>query len=92
MADKKLDCILECVLFAAGEAVKTDKLAEIVDETQGTNIAEQIAAGITGQPAPTAPAEGQGAMTTGEALGGGEEEAPITKKARERVANSTNPT
>ena len=68
------------------------KLAEIVDETQGTNIAEQIAAGITGQPAPTAPAEGQGAMTTGEALGGGEEEAPITKKARERVANSTNPT
>ena len=68
------------------------KLAEIVDATQGTNIAEQIAAGITGQPAPTAPAEGQGAMTTGEALGGGEEEAPITKKARERVANSTNPT
>ena len=44
------------------------------------------------QPAPTAPAEGQGAMTTGEALGSGEEEAPITKKARERVANSTNPT
>ena len=68
------------------------KLAEIVDATRGTNIAEQIAAGITGQPAPTAPAEGQGAMTTGEALGGGEEEAPITKKARERVANSTNPT
>ncbi len=32
MVDKKLQCILECVLFAAGEAVKTDKLAEIVEE------------------------------------------------------------
>lgn len=29
--NQSLECILECILFAAGEAVKTDKLAEIAD-------------------------------------------------------------
>lgn len=29
--EKRLECILECILFAAGEAVKTEKLAEIAD-------------------------------------------------------------
>lgn len=34
MAVKNLQCILECILFAAGEAVKTDKLAEITSSTR----------------------------------------------------------
>ena len=38
MAEKNLQCILECVLFAAGEAVKTDKLAEIVEEKRETVV------------------------------------------------------
>ncbi len=38
MAEKNLQCILECVLFAAGEAVKTDKLAEIVGENRDAVI------------------------------------------------------
>ena len=70
------------------------QLAQIVDQTQGTNMAEQIAQGIMGgggvpmaggQPAPNAEKT--------EALGGSEkEEASGTKKARQRVAESTDPT
>ena len=71
------------------------QLAQIVDQTKGTNIAEQIAAGITGG-APGAPLGGavsQGVDQT-EALGGdsGTGEAENTKKARQRVADSTSPT
>ena len=43
MAEKNLQCILECVLFAAGEAVKTDKLAEIVEEKRDVVIREMEA-------------------------------------------------
>ena len=69
------------------------QLAQMVDQARGTNIADQIAAGITGSPAP-APVDGsqQGAANT-EALGGAEKaEASNTKKARQRVAESTSPT
>ena len=69
------------------------QLAQMVDQARGTNIADQIAAGITGSPAP-APVDGgqQGAENT-EALGGAEKaEASGTKKARQRVAESTSPT
>ena len=75
------------------------QLAEIVDAERGTNLADQIAAGITGGPAPALieganeenPAEKVGET---EALGGkaGKAEAANTKAARERVANSTDPT
>ena len=69
------------------------QLAQMVDQANGTNIADQIAAGLTGSPAP-APVDGgqQGAENT-EALGGAEKaEASGTKKARQRVAESTSPT
>ena len=70
------------------------QMAQIIDQTQGTNMAEQIAQGIMGgggvpmaggQPAPN--------VSNTEALGGSEkEEASGTKKARQRVAESTDPT
>ena len=71
-------------------------LAQMVDQVKGTNMAEQMAAGMGGAPMP-APAEGGNpAEKVGEteALGGkeGKAEAANTKKARERVANSTDPT
>ena len=72
-------------------------LAQIVDQTQGTNISDQIAAGIMGQAAPAtmggaAPAPVAKVEET-EALGGNEKaEASTTKKARQRVAESTSPT
>ena len=74
-------------------------LAKIVDKYEGSNIAEQIAAGITGGslPSPTSSAGGESPaenVEETEALGGneGEKESAITKKARQRVAESTDPT
>lgn len=74
-------------------------LAQIVDKHEGSNIAEQIAAGITGGVSPSpiggasgnAPAEN---VEETEALGGkeGGKESHVTKKARQRVAESTDPT
>lgn len=70
-------------------------LSKIVDKHEGTNLAEQIAAGITGGVAP-APISGGGKaenVEETEALGGdGEKESSTTKKARQRVAESTDPT
>ena len=70
------------------------KLAEMVDQLRGTNLAEQIASGIVGGAPvmPIAGASGKQVAQT-EALGGdGKREASHTKKARERVAESTDPT
>ena len=74
------------------------QMAKIIDQTQGTNIAEQIAAGIVGG-APASASMAGGAevaekVEETEALGGkeGGEEAANTKKARQRVAESTDPT
>ena len=71
-------------------------LAKMVDQAKGTNLAEHIAAGITGAPAPMVMDGGQapGAnVDETEALGGEEKgEATNTKKARQRVAESTDPT
>ena len=70
-------------------------LAQMVDQDRGTNLAEQMAAGITGGPVP-APVGGEGPaenVEETEALGGKEgKEASGTKKARQRVADSTSPT
>ena len=74
-------------------------LAQMVDQARGTNLAEQIASGITGG-APVAPILGGGEdnpakkVEETEALGGkeGAKEASGTKKARQRVAESTDPT
>ena len=70
-------------------------LAQMVDQSRGTNLAEQIAAGITGAPAPMAVdgAAPAAKVDETEALGGTENgEASTTKKARQRVAESTDPT
>ena len=71
-------------------------LAQMVDQSRGSNIAEQLMAQFTGG-APVAPIDGtapaQNVEQT-EALGGkaGAKEASNTKKARQRVAESTDPT
>ena len=68
-------------------------LAQMVDQSRGTNLADQIAAGITGGPVPV-PMDGSApGEKSVEAIGGSEKgEASGTKKARQRVAESTNPT
>ena len=69
-------------------------LAQMVDQTRGSNIAEQLAAQFGGG-APVAPIDGKAAskVEETEALGGNEgSEASNTKKARQRVADSTSPT
>jgi hypothetical protein len=71
------------------------QLAQIVDQTQGTNMAEQIAQGIMGGGGAAPLVSGQPGTNVEqtEALGGSEkEEASGTKKARQRVAESTDPT
>ena len=71
-------------------------LAQMVDQARGSNIAEQLVAQFSGG-APVAPIDGtnpaQNVEQT-EALGGkeGTKEASNTKKARQRVAESTDPT
>ena len=66
-------------------------MAQVIDQLKGTNMAEQIAAGIMGGQ----PVSGGGAQSAEktEALGGEEsKESSVTKKARQRVAESTSPT
>ena len=69
-------------------------LAQMVDRDHGSNLAEQIAAGISGG-APVAAIDGDlaGNVEETEALGGeeGGKESTHTKKARQRVAESTSP-
>lgn len=71
-------------------------LAQMVDQSRGSNIAEQLMAQFSGG-APVAPIDGTNPsqkVEQTEALGGkeGVKEASNTKKARERVAQSTDPT
>ena len=68
-------------------------LAQMVDQARGSNIAEQLMAQFSGG-APVAPIDGGSASVENtEALGGeATKEASNTKKARQRVAESTNPT
>ena len=70
-------------------------LAQMVDQSRGSNLAEQIAAGITGG-APVTPIDGAVPKDTAnnQSLGGEgkKAESSTTKNARTRVANSTSPT
>ena len=70
-------------------------LAQMVDQTRGSNIAEQLMAQFSGG-APVTPVDGSvpsKSVEETEALGGKENnEASTTKKARQRVAQSTDPT
>ena len=69
------------------------QMAQIIDQTKGTNMAEQIAAGITGGVAPASGGEAKADAEDAEALGGNKnDEHPIAKKARQRVAEATDPT
>ena len=69
------------------------QMAQMLDMTNGTNMADQVASGITGAGAPVISDGGKSAENM-EALGGSNStaEASNTKKARQRVANSTSPT
>ena len=69
-------------------------MAQALDQVKGTNMAEQIAAGITGGAMPAPVSGGDPAQAEeNEALGGTHnEEHPYAKKARQRVAESTDPT
>ena len=70
-------------------------LAQMVDQSRGSNLAEQIAAGITGG-TPVTPIDGAVPKDTAnnQSLGGEgkKAESSTTKNARTRVANSTSPT
>jgi hypothetical protein len=70
------------------------QLAQMVDQQKGSNLAEQIAAGITGGEAPIPMDGSEPDVEHTEALGGkeGAKEASGTKNARQRVAESTSPT
>ena len=66
-------------------------LARMVDSARGSNLAEQLAAQF-GAGAPVAPVDGKAPAGAGEARGGDAGgEAENTKKARQRVADSTSP-
>ena len=71
------------------------QMGQLIDQSNGTNLADQIASGITGGMAPAPMDGGETAKNVDEteALGGNEKsEATNTKKARQRVAESTSPT
>ena len=71
-------------------------LAQMVDQARGTNIAQQLMAQLGGGAAPVPATNGSVApnVEQTEALGGNEggAESSTTKKARQRVAESTDPT
>ena len=70
-------------------------LAQMVDQARGSNIAEQLMAQFSGQaPVPAIDGSSHPNVEDKEALGGkeGGAEASNTKKARQRVAESTDPT
>jgi hypothetical protein len=67
-------------------------LAKMVDQARGSNIAEQLMAQFSGQ-APVQAIDGNAPnVSDKEALGGDGGEASTTKKARQRVVESTDPT
>ena len=70
-------------------------LAQMVDQARGSNIAQQLMAQFSGQaPVPAIDGQSQLNVADKEALGGNNSgaEASNTKKARQRVAESTDPT
>ena len=68
------------------------KMAQQLDRLQGSNMAEQMMAGMQGGGAPV-PVVAAPAAAKSEALGGEDiGESATTKKARQRVADSTTPT
>ncbi len=69
------------------------RMAQMIDDDRGTNMAEQMAAAMMGQPVPGGAMGGPAQAPKPEDSGSGfEGEANNTKQARERVAESTSPT
>ena len=69
------------------------QMAQIIDQLKGTNLATQMSAGAAEGATPVPAAGSTANAEDTEALGGAEaKESPNTKKARQRVAESTNPT
>ena len=69
------------------------QMAQTIDQMKGTNLAAQMAAGVAGGAGPVPAAGGAANIEETEALGGAEtKETTNTKKARQRVADSTSPT
>lgn len=69
------------------------QMAQIIDQLKGTNLATQMVAGAAEGATPVPAAESTANAEDTEALGGAEtKESTNTKKARQRVAESTNPT
>lgn len=68
-------------------------LAQIADRANGTNLAAQLAAQITGSPMPASTSGRSADISETEALGGeaGPGESKITKKARQETAERTAP-
>ena len=64
------------------------QMAQMLDQVKGSNMAQQIAAGITGGPAPAI----MDGSVEPEMPEGEKAEPSVTKKARQRVAESTSPT
>ena len=60
------------------------QMGEVIDAQNGTNMADQIAAGILNEPQPQNP-QASGKIYTGE------EESSVTANARERAASTTEP-
>ena len=75
-------------LMAARQQVMA--LATLIDEKNGTNYTEQFAAQMSGE-MPMSPGGASADVGMTEALGGAKKEASSTKKARQRVAESTSP-
>lgn len=70
-------------------------MAQIVDKHEGSNLSEQIATSILGGSPVAQTSSNMNSDTNAketEALGGEEKESSTTKKARQRVAESTDPT
>lgn len=85
--------MLQMIQMLQGQMIQ---MAQIIDSLKNTNMTEQLAANF-GMEAPAMPkgnAQNPAAkVEETEALGGNEEkEATVTKKARQRVAESTSPT
>ena len=69
------------------------QMAQIIDQLKGTNLATQMSAGAAEGATPVPAAGSTANAEDTEALGGAEaKESTNTKKARQRVAKSTNPT
>jgi hypothetical protein len=63
------------------------QMAQMLDQVKGTNMAQQLAAGMGGGPAPVG-----GNVEPKKMAGGDTGESSVTEKARKRVAESTSPT